>query len=170
MDRVISWRMKRPAYAPTTASSSPSRNRCRNRSRSPIVTRTHKTPWKNKMTRPREAKPFYAVKPIVFRGMQQVDVKHSRMPISTAAGGEAFYAARTPCRETRSNDCTLAHVRIERTMIKNAQAAGGEAFYADQMFGSRSKYSSSSFEPPSPLPSCFSDSTNSMRSIHLIIL
>src|SRR5689334_16070099 len=36
-----------------------------------------------------------------------------------------------------------------------------------QMFGNRSKYSSSSFLPPSPLPSAFSDSTNSMRSIHL---
>lgn len=39
-----------------------------------------------------------------------------------------------------------------------------------QIFGSRSKYSSSSFEPPSPLPSCFSDSTNSIRSTHLTIL
>jgi hypothetical protein len=39
-----------------------------------------------------------------------------------------------------------------------------------QMFGSRSKYSSSSFLPPSPLPSIFSDSMNSIRSIHLTIL
>jgi hypothetical protein len=39
-----------------------------------------------------------------------------------------------------------------------------------QMLGSRSKYSSSSFLPPSPLPSIFSDSTNSIRSIHLTIL
>ena len=39
-----------------------------------------------------------------------------------------------------------------------------------QMLGSRSKYSSSSFLPPSPLPSTFSDSMNSIRSIHLTIL
>ena len=39
-----------------------------------------------------------------------------------------------------------------------------------QILGSRSKYSSSSFLPPSPFPSSFSDSMNSMRSIHLTIL
>ena len=39
-----------------------------------------------------------------------------------------------------------------------------------QMFGSRSKYSSSSFVPPSPSPISFSDSMNSMRSIHFTIL
>ena len=39
-----------------------------------------------------------------------------------------------------------------------------------QIFGSRSKYSSSSFLPPWPLPISFSDSMNSMRSIHLTIL
>jgi len=39
-----------------------------------------------------------------------------------------------------------------------------------QMLGSRSKYSSSSFFPPSPAPNCFSDWINSMRSIHLTIL
>ena len=39
-----------------------------------------------------------------------------------------------------------------------------------QMLGNRSKYSSSSFLPPSPLPSTFSDSMNSIRSIHLTIL
>jgi hypothetical protein len=39
-----------------------------------------------------------------------------------------------------------------------------------QMYGNRSKYSSSSLAPPSPLPSAFSDSTKSMRSIHLTIL
>lgn len=39
-----------------------------------------------------------------------------------------------------------------------------------QMFGSKSKYSSSSFFPPSPNPTCFSDSMNSIRSIHLTIL
>src|SRR5439155_11901302 len=50
--------MKRPAYAPTTASSSPSRNRCKTRSRSPTVTRTHRTRPEGKMIRPREAKLF----------------------------------------------------------------------------------------------------------------
>jgi hypothetical protein len=40
----------------------------------------------------------------------------------------------------------------------------------NQMLGSKSKYSSSSFFPPSPAPRCFSDSINSMRSIHLTIL
>jgi len=39
-----------------------------------------------------------------------------------------------------------------------------------QMFGRMSKYSSSSFLPPSPLPMVFSVSTNSMRSIHFTIL
>ena len=39
-----------------------------------------------------------------------------------------------------------------------------------QMLGRRSKYSSSSFFPPSPWPNCFSDCMNSMRSIHLPIL
>jgi hypothetical protein len=39
-----------------------------------------------------------------------------------------------------------------------------------QIFGSRSKYSSSSLVPPSPSPTCFSDSMNSIRSIHLTIL
>src|SRR5665213_636732 len=39
-----------------------------------------------------------------------------------------------------------------------------------QILGSRSKYSSSSFAPPSPSPSSFSDSMNSIRSIHLTIL
>src|ERR1019366_5428088 len=39
-----------------------------------------------------------------------------------------------------------------------------------QIFGSRSKYSSSSFVPPSPRPRVFSDSMNSIRSIHLTIL
>jgi len=38
------------------------------------------------------------------------------------------------------------------------------------MLGSRSKYSSSSFFPPSPAPNCFYDWMNSMRSIHLTIL
>ncbi len=41
---------------------------------------------------------------------------------------------------------------------------------AAQMLGRRSKYSSSSFFPPSPSPNCFSDWINSMRSIHLTIL
>ena len=41
---------------------------------------------------------------------------------------------------------------------------------AAQMLGKRSKYSSSSFFPPSPSPNCFSDWINSMRSIHLTIL
>ena len=40
----------------------------------------------------------------------------------------------------------------------------------DQMFGSRSKYSSSSLEQRSPSPINFSDAMNSIRSIHLIIL
>ena len=35
-----------------------------------------------------------------------------------------------------------------------------------QILGSRSKYSPSSFLPPSPLPTCLSEWTNSMRSIH----
>jgi hypothetical protein len=39
-----------------------------------------------------------------------------------------------------------------------------------QMLGSRSKYSSSSFFPPSPAPNRFSDWMNSIRSIHLTIL
>lgn len=39
-----------------------------------------------------------------------------------------------------------------------------------QILGRRSKYSSSSFFPPSPAPNCFSDSMNSMRSIHFTIL
>src|ERR1017187_4957822 len=39
-----------------------------------------------------------------------------------------------------------------------------------QMLGRMSKYSSSSFLPPSPLPSVLSVSTNSMRSIHFTIL
>ena len=39
-----------------------------------------------------------------------------------------------------------------------------------QIFGSRSKYSWSSFDPPSPCPSTFSESMNSIRSIHLTIL
>lgn len=39
-----------------------------------------------------------------------------------------------------------------------------------QILGSRSKYSSSSFAPPSPLPICFSDWMNSIRSIHFTIL
>ena len=49
-------------------------------------------------------------------------------------------------------------------------ALKGSRWGAHQMFGSRSKYSSSSFVPPSPLPTCFSDSINSIRSIHLTIL
>ena len=39
-----------------------------------------------------------------------------------------------------------------------------------QMLGTMSKYSSSSFLPPYPLPRVFSVSTNSMRSIHFTIL
>ena len=39
-----------------------------------------------------------------------------------------------------------------------------------QMFGKMSKYSSSSFLPPSPLPRDFSVATNSIRSIHFTIL
>ena len=38
------------------------------------------------------------------------------------------------------------------------------------MFGSKSKYSSSSLIPPSPSPRVFSEVTNSMRSIHFTIL
>ncbi len=50
-------------------------------------------------------------------------------------------------------------------------ASGDLQFFSPhQMLGSRSKYSSSSFLPPSPLPSTFSDSMNSIRSIHLTIL
>jgi hypothetical protein len=55
---VISWRMMRPVYAPTTASSSPSRSQCKTRSHSPSAIRTHKTPRQNRIMRPREAKPF----------------------------------------------------------------------------------------------------------------
>src|SRR5262249_37619875 len=40
---VISWRMKRPVYAPTTASSSPSRNRYKTHRLSSNATRRHKT-------------------------------------------------------------------------------------------------------------------------------
>src|SRR5438045_4169381 len=43
MDRAISWRMKGPAYAPTTASSSPSRNRCKTRCPSWNATGRRKT-------------------------------------------------------------------------------------------------------------------------------
>ena len=39
-----------------------------------------------------------------------------------------------------------------------------------QILGRRSKYSSSSFFPPSPAPNSFSERMNSMRSIHLTIL
>ncbi len=39
-----------------------------------------------------------------------------------------------------------------------------------QILGRRSKYSSSSFFPPSPAPNSFSDRMNSIRSIHLTIL
>jgi len=43
MDLAISWRMKRLAYAPTTASSSPSSNRCKTHCRSWNATRRRKT-------------------------------------------------------------------------------------------------------------------------------
>src|SRR5579859_3682898 len=55
-------------------------------------------------------------------------------------------------------------------VISACMLLGGRTELPHQMLGSRSKYSSSSFLPPSPLPSVFSDSINSIRSIHLTIL
>ena len=67
-----------------------------------------------------------------------------------------------------------AHVREQRSdMLEAVEPGDGIVmfFHEDhQMFGSRSKYSSSSFLPPSPRPTDFSDSMNSIRSIHLTIL
>ncbi len=69
---------------------------------------------------------------------------------SPACTPEAKSLTRAP------NEATLARLDL-----------AGRTF---QMLGSMSKYSSSSFLPPSPLPSVFSVSTNSMRSIHFTIL
>jgi len=62
-----------------------------------------------------------------------------------------------------------ANVIRSRLLSSGARNAKGLEI-THQMLGSRSKYSSSSFLPPSPLPSSFSDWMNSMRSIHLTIL
>ena len=58
MDRAISSRMKRPAYAPATASSSPSRNRCKTHCLSLNATGRRKTFARFVPREPREAKPF----------------------------------------------------------------------------------------------------------------
>jgi hypothetical protein len=73
----------------------------------------------------------------------------------------------------------LVDENLETAKIHNVRSftgvggRGGQTLafiHFHQMLGNRSKYSSSSFLPPSPLPSAFSDSTNSMCSIHLTIL
>ena len=102
MDLAISWRMKRPVYAPVTASSGPSRNRCRNRSHSPTATRTHRTPSDGRVIRPREAKLFTR--------------KHPRLSTVTAACGETFYAVEYRVRMKRSD-------RVRRSLLRGFRPA-----------------------------------------------
>ena len=85
--------------------------------------------------------------------------KLSRVKLSDAAAAASG-------RSLREND----QLRVGDSPLQRRKSRVRRSLLRGQMFGSRSKYSSSSFEPPSPLPSCFSDSTNSIRSIHLIIL
>jgi hypothetical protein len=56
----------------------------------------------------------------------------------------------------------------EERRVREFILLGGELSVCHQMFGTRSKYSSSSFMPPSPSPTNISDSINSRRSIHFI--
>ena len=69
----------------------------------------------------------------------------------------------TPAKEA-SRETRLSESRLSQSLSCSVVTT------CNQMFGSSSKYSSSSFVPPSPLPTCFSDSMNSIRSIHLTIL
>ena len=65
-------------------------------------------------------------------------------------------------------DEDVGHVAIDEP--RNTPDGARSRRTALQIFGSRSKYSSSSFLPPCPSPTCVSDSMKSMRSIHLTIL
>ncbi len=65
----------------------------------------------------------------------------------------------------RAHDATV--IVLYRQSYAWRSMGGGNG---PQMLGRMSKYSSSSFLPPSPLPRVFSVSTNSMRSIHFTIL
>lgn len=75
----------------------------------------------------------------------------------------------TPAKEA-SRENGLSESRLSQSQSMPSCFAIDIDSTLNQMFGNSSKYSSSSFVPPSPLPTCFSDSTNSIRSIHLTIL
>ena len=73
-----------------------------------------------------------------------------------------------PAKEA-SGETRLSESRLTQSLSCRPTSAIWVSRF-NQMLGSSSKYSSSSFVPPSPLPTCFSDSMNSIRSIHLTIL
>jgi hypothetical protein len=86
-------------------------------------------------------------------------------PIENPFGPKCYLCSginRHPCDRNRPKENGSPYWTISATLLLIHGAV--------QMFGSRSKYSSSSFLPPSPSPICFSDSMNSIRSIHLTIL
>src|SRR5581483_1138034 len=83
---------------------------------------------------------------------------------------EHISRAHQPMREAIQQPNQPQPAQHGENMVRIGALGEWRVGISHQMLGSRSKYSSSSFLPPSPLPSSFSDSMNSMRSIHFTIL
>src|SRR5262245_36128776 len=81
MDLGKMWQSSGRLDAASGAHAGWSRSQCRNRSRSPTATRTHRTPRQNKPTRPREAKPFTRLvitrPPAYFRNMTLAEIEEA---------------------------------------------------------------------------------------------
>src|SRR5947208_1977585 len=112
MDRAISWRMKRPAYAPTTVSSSPSRSRCKTHCPSWNTTGRRKTfPYAYRLE-PREAKPFTRLvitrPPAYVRNMSPAEIEEAVKGLKREE--LAKLASYIPLRATRADPIlALAH-------------------------------------------------------------
>src|SRR5579863_5186005 len=92
-------------------------------------------------------------------------------------GDEAVYAdidcPHQTCREVLQEPFHTHAPKKDSDMLESVVLSGRIVMFiyqSHQILGRRSKYSSSSFLPPSPRPTVFSDSMNSIRSIHLTIL
>ncbi len=83
------------------------------------------------------------------------------MPTHLLAGHSCFWLVGHSERTSNSEWAVTRPPWVPRTPEKRGRY---------QMLGSRSKYSSSSFDPPCPFPNSFSVRTNSIRSIHFTIL
>jgi hypothetical protein len=152
MDRAISLRTKRRAYAATNASSNLSRNQCKNRSRFPISVRKHRTRCQDRMMRPREAKAFTLLNPSHVSERFYVVHPLDRSPrkitceFRAARSDEEDAVLQNPggSRSIRFGE----HTRLLR--IANLEPREAKPLYADSSCASAANPSSSSGVPLTP--------------------